>query len=58
MGDCAGIVRLEGAHDLEGLRHDTDNAICTAKEDAFRTGDYARDVSDLAGVRRFVYVLE
>jgi hypothetical protein len=35
VGDCACIMRLERAHDLEGLRDDADDAIGAAEEDAF-----------------------
>jgi hypothetical protein len=35
VGDCARIMRLERAHDLEGLRDDADDAICAAEEDTF-----------------------
>jgi hypothetical protein len=35
MGNCTCVMGLECAHNLEGLRHDPNDAICTAEEDAF-----------------------
>jgi hypothetical protein len=32
VGNCACVIGLECAHDLEGLRHDPNDAICAAKE--------------------------
>ena len=51
MGDCAGIVRLEGPHNLEGRRKDPDDAIGAAEEDAFRAGDDGGDITGLVNVR-------
>jgi hypothetical protein len=50
VGDGAHVMGLERAHDLEGLRHDADDAIGAAEEDALRPRDYRRDVPDLQGV--------
>lgn len=43
---------LERAHDLEGLRHDANDAICTTEEDALRSGCYARDIANLQVLMR------
>jgi hypothetical protein len=47
MRDGAGIVGLEGAHDLEGLGQDADDAIGAADKDALGAGDYAGCVAGL-----------
>lgn len=45
--NCACIMGLERAHNLEGLRHDANNAICAAQKYAFRSRCNARDIPDL-----------
>jgi hypothetical protein len=44
-------VGMEGAHDLEGLRQDADDAISAPDEDALGAGDDAGSVPGLRWVR-------
>lgn len=47
MGDGTGVVSAEGAHDLEGLRKDADDAIGATQEYTFGPGDDGGNVTGL-----------
>ena len=53
--DGAYVVGVEGAHDLEGLRQDADDAIGAPDEDALGAGDDAGSVPGLRWVRRALF---
>lgn len=48
---------VEGAHDLEGLRQDADDAISAPDEDALGAGDDAGSVPGLRWVRRALWAM-